>query len=295
MADRTYSELYGLVEALAGVDSFTSSEQTSILAFANRRLYQAYAASPVWPSYITTGQARPIEEGILKREYTDSTDNVANYGLASVTRVANVVTAVCDGPVVLAPGMKYSCFDTTGTVSVASGGSLTITSITTTTLEDDTVVGTVETTNTGSETYSLGGSATLLPVSVPAIEVFFRVYDGNPRSKSAVVEYAFDVDSNGANLYGTFDGTEGCYATYKKAWDGLYTTSSTNIPQEFFYYAAHATYADFLRMDGQIDKAMAEEQNAQQYLIIEIDRVESQANNNMAYSRFTTYTSQSSR
>jgi hypothetical protein len=58
---------------------------------------------------------------------------------------------------------------------------------------------------------------------------------------------------------------------------------------------AHAAYADFLRMDGQIEKAMAEEQVAQQYLMIELEKAETQRNNNSLYRRISTYISRQSR
>ena len=71
--------------------------------------------------------------------------------------------------------------------------------------------------------------------------------------------------------------------------------SSTNVPMEFFYFTAHATYADFLRMDGQLDKAMAEEQVAQSYLAAELQKAESQRNNNITVRRISTHGTRQSR
>jgi hypothetical protein len=64
---------------------------------------------------------------------------------------------------------------------------------------------------------------------------------------------------------------------------------------EFFYFAAHATFADFLRMDGQLDKAMAEETVAQGYLASELQKAESQRNNNITVRRISTHLSRQSR
>jgi hypothetical protein len=64
---------------------------------------------------------------------------------------------------------------------------------------------------------------------------------------------------------------------------------------EFFYYAAHATYADFLRMDGQVDKAIAEEQIAMNYLMLELNKAQNQRNNNALFRRISTYVSTQSR
>ena len=51
MQTETYANFLVLVKALAGVDNFTTDEESSILAFANRRIYQAYRESPLWPRY----------------------------------------------------------------------------------------------------------------------------------------------------------------------------------------------------------------------------------------------------
>jgi hypothetical protein len=58
---------------------------------------------------------------------------------------------------------------------------------------------------------------------------------------------------------------------YKKRWEGDYNaTTNTNVPLEFYHYAAHAAAADFLRYDKQTEKAMAEEQYAQSLLVLEL-------------------------
>lgn len=50
-----------------------------------------------------------------------------------------------------------------------------------------------------------------------------------------------------------------------------------NIPYVFFEYAAFGAYADFLRGDGQTEKAQVEEQNAEMILRLEIDKVRNQS------------------
>ena len=92
------------------------------------------------------------------------------------------------------------------------------------------------------------------------------------------------------------------FVTYKKELADLPTTwnltgekTTQEIPLEFFYYVAHATYADFLRMDGQHDKAMAEEQVANKYLATELEKTDQIMNNNTVKKRFNTYVSNQSR
>jgi hypothetical protein len=50
-----------------------------------------------------------------------------------------------------------------------------------------------------------------------------------------------------------------------------------NIPFRFFEYMAFGAYADFLRGDGQTDKAQVEDQNAELILRQEIDIVRNQS------------------
>ena len=73
------------------------------------------------------------------------------------------------------------------------------------------------------------------------------------------------------------------------------TASSQEVPQEFFYFMAHATYADFLRLDGQHQKALLEDQLAEKYLSEEMDNPQQVANNNTIGKRFKTYVSQQAR
>src|SRR5574343_875743 len=61
MTSRTYSDFFTLVKALAGVPDFTTSEQASILAMANRRFREAYDQSLVWPRYLVVGEGRTID------------------------------------------------------------------------------------------------------------------------------------------------------------------------------------------------------------------------------------------
>ena len=92
------------------------------------------------------------------------------------------------------------------------------------------------------------------------------------------------------------------YVTYKKPIQDQTTgliisslTSGTEIPTEFFNYTAHATYADFLRMDGQHDKAAFEEQKAELFLATELERIDIINNNNSLNHKFSTYVNTSSR
>ena len=121
---------------------------------------------------------------------------------------------------------------------------------------------------------------------------FLRIHKSLPFSQMSAVEYEFYVDSAGAHILNTADSSAtSLYVTYKSVWDGPYDISSTNVPLEHYYFAAHAAYADFLRMDKQVDKAMAEEQVAAGYLAMEVAKAESQRNNNIVSRRISTHVS----
>lgn len=128
------------------------------------------------------------------------------------------------------------------------------------------------------------------------IAEFIRIHRTQPFKNYSAAEYEFFVDSYGAHIQNIFNTSDVmAYVTYKLEWDGPYTTASTTLPDEFFYYAAHATYADFLRMDGQLDKAIAEEQNASNYIALQLNKAETQRNNNIISRRISTHLSKQHR
>jgi len=287
MQNKSYSNLIALVQALSGVDAFTTLEQSKMLAMANRRLYEAYDFSPTWPRYIVGAQVRPAIDNVIAREY----DNVAGIRTSSsASRNATTVTIVCTAAVTFAAGMSVAITGLSGTVT--PNGTFTVTGIDTTTIENDTFTYDL-TSGTGVETYT--GTATVAPVAIDDISDFNRIWNANPFSTNGFHEYDFFVDSSGATVINNATGNSGFWVGYKKQSPSPYTTASTNIPLEFFHYAAHATYADFLRMDGQVDKAIAEEQIAMTYLMLELSKAQNQRNNNSLFRRISTYVSTQSR
>ena len=67
------------------------------------------------------------------------------------------------------------------------------------------------------------------------------------------------------------------------------------MPGEFFQYIAYGSYADFLRMDGQHDKAQLESENAELSLAQQLERVDAIMNNNTINKKFSTYINRQSR
>lgn len=287
MQTKTYAQLLELIQSLAGVYSFSANEQTQIMAMANRRIYEAYNYSPTWPRYIKGAEARPGNDGLIETTYDDVAGVITS---TSATRSGTTVTIVCGGAVTFVAGMEVNVSGLTG--SVSPNGLQIITSLSETNAANDTFTYSVDS-GTGTETYT--GTATITPTELSDVATFHRVWNGNPFAGSSAMEYEFFVDSDGAHIVGELSGLGAFWVGYKKEWDGPFDGSSTDIPIEFFYYAAHATFADFLRLDLQNDKAMAEERIAMGYLLIELEKADMQRNNNMLFRRISTYTSRQSR
>jgi hypothetical protein len=208
MQTRTYGDLFKLIQSLAGVGSFAASEQDDVANLINRRYFEAYQTSQMWPRYLVAGEERTIESG-----------QVVPYA------------------------------------------------------------------ETGKNT----------------IGEFIRIHRQQPFLNNSTLEFDFYVDSSGAHILNisTADASS-AYITYKKQFtpfttSSSYTTSTEEVPSEFFHFIAHSAYADFLRMDGQTDKALIEEVTGKKYLDLELERVDLITNNNNVNKRFSTYVSRQAR
>ena len=202
MQDRSYTDLKALIQALAGVSSFTTEEESKILSFVNRRAAEAYNLSPSWARYLVVSEERTI-----------TTANTIPYTQATKNDIGE----------------------------------------------------------------------------------FIRIHRKQAFLNDSSLEYDFYVDSNGANILNIVNTEDtSAFVTYKKEL-AAFTADSTDIPLEFFYFVAHAAYADFLRMDGQHGKALTEEQIAKNYLDIELEKIDIRNNNNSINHKFSTYVNRQSR
>jgi hypothetical protein len=142
-------------------------------------------------------------------------------------------------------------------------------------------------------------TASVIPftqATLNSIDTFLRIYDEEPWVTNSVSEYSFAMTADGAQVLENADGATVFYVDYKKRWDGNYnTTTNTNVPLEFFHYASHAAFADFLRYDAQNEKAMAEEQYAESLLVLELENAMLQRNANTVAKRMRTHSSQQAR
>lgn len=98
-----------------------------------------------------------------------------------------------------------------------------------------------------------------------SVDTFIAVYDVDPRKRLNAIRYEFTTDFEGAKVLGKadtdpVDDLPTYFVVYKA--QITYTDFTTNVPVEFAQYVIHGTYADWLRLEGQNEKAAVEEQFA---------------------------------
>jgi len=100
MQVKSYTDLKALIQALAGVSSFTTEEESKILSFVNRRAAEAYNLSPSWARYLVESEERNIAvfkvSGYLNNNYNglfykigDKSDGSSVYGQMGKTSGGN--------------------------------------------------------------------------------------------------------------------------------------------------------------------------------------------------------------
>lgn len=127
--------------------------------------------------------------------------------------------------------------------------------------------------------------------------VVFRIHKQDPTSTRYPEEYTFvsilnasgypsikivtPDDLTGETVYVTYRKDLGEVisdsGSYSSGFFGDESNDNPNIPYQFFEYMAFGAYADFLRGDGQTEKAQVEDQNAEIILRSEIDKVRNQS------------------
>ena len=130
---------------------------------------------------------------------------------------------------------------------------------------------------------------------------FNRIHRKRAFLNNSAIEYEFFVDLNGANILNITNTTDNeAFVSYKKQFTPFTVTSdfynsTVEVPGEFFNFIAHAVYADFLRVQNRQQEAIAEEQVAQTYLALELEKIDIRNNNNTVNKRFSTYVNRQSR
>ena len=310
MQTRTYGDLFKLIKSLAGVSAFTDDEKLNIGSLINRRYSKAYNTSPSWARYITVSEPRDINSYTLSTSATASVNqNYKLLGQSSGTGSkagTNVYAGVTTATVIIYKNSSdVWIVATDGATEVATDGDINVT-------DTGSPVHTEQDTNKKDKLEDVESwSATLLvepknlipyaQTGKNTIAEYVRIHRKRAFLNLSRLEYDFYVDVAGANILDIASNVDNkAFVTYKKTLT-LFTTSADHensteeVPIEFFNYLAHASYADFLRMDGQHGKALTEEQLADDYLFTELEKIDLRSNNNTLNKKFTTYVNRQSR
>jgi hypothetical protein len=331
MQNRTYGDLYKLIQSLCGVLKFAPQEEDDIANFINRRLNSAYNASQAWPRYLVTGEERRVSSftasGVSPTGYL-SAFFAGNYYLYGKESNGNPVYLEMNKT----PGTgsintqafrkltdgRWICQG--GTFSKDVGTNVvTYTAFSALAIQRD---ADLRYDNVWDVVWQQIDSQSLLQleqdqlvpfddildiytnsdpvISRNTINEFIKIHKTKPMYNRSAVEYDFYVDKDGAHILNMSPNSDKVFVTYKKALD-LFTTNSNykdsteEVPQEFFAYLAHATYADFLTMDGQTSKAIIEQDRANELLTHELEKVDIISNNQFPVTKFSTYVNRQAR
>lgn len=320
---RDNQDLFNTIKALSGVNDFTTEETQNLVDLTNRRLTMAYNTSPMWDRYVVVGEERRVADFEISGFTTDPDTRLNQAYQFTANNVNNTVapndysdTAVYRGII------DQSCvIMVADVVGLGKAWVMTIDSIVYP--ENFVVTGGVRAIALGDfvknpwdvTTWSLAYSPQPMKVTEgtaivpyncfrkPDVQDFIRIHQKRSFLNNSSTEFDFYVDSNGANLLNAGDISDNkIYVTYKKpivdSTTGVVISSLTSgkqIPSEFFNYTAHGVYADFLRMDGQHDKAAFEEQKADMFLATELERIDIINNNNSLNHKISTYVNRSTR
>ena len=137
-------------------------------------------------------------------------------------------------------------------------------------------------------------SSSVIPYSegsLSSIDTFLRVYKQAPYVAASVQEYDIMVTSAGATLVcGDLNPSE-AYVTYKAQLTDTYGDGGgeqTAIPAEWYQYMAHGTYADYLRAEGQQEKSVIADQEAEMLLQDEMIRLDENHTSGLVSNRIFT-------
>lgn len=120
------------------------------------------------------------------------------------------------------------------------------------------------------------------------IGVFLRIHRTAPFASASAQEFLFMVTSAGATLVAGSLAPTSAFVTYKEAFTPAYTAASEDIPGEWFDYLAHGTYADFLRSEGQQEKAVIADAEAADLLTDELLLIDEQGTTHLIANRVST-------
>lgn len=308
MQSKANKDLFDTISALSGTSDFTTTETSWLLSLANRRLREAFITTDIWPRYLVAYEPRTMKNQVVPETedgfyvFGAGTDDVDGLYVLNGTQNSAAAYTVYDSDSTALHSMIYSGSATTWNIisgTPSSGNAALYTNTTATNSTTDTTEATVDET-----AWAVGtGTANAPQVrNLSPIDTFIRVHRERAFYNQSAVEYDYSVHFDGMHVLNIADTSESkVWVTYKKRYSELTTMdsdgalASTEVPLEFFDWLVHATFADFLRLDGQTSKAIMEESFAKKLLEDEIEVAERVSNSNTVLQRIRTHTSQAAR
>ena len=324
MQTRTYADLFELVSALCGV-TFATIEEPRIRALMNRRAVRAFKSSNYWTRFIKIGEERRLsgDSAAVTTTVSGSSYYINTVGSTDFFAIGVPYNAVFYGAI---NGTTLTVSDmTSGLIAIgdfiADGGSFDNVQITafitgtggvgTYTVSPNqgtvavTIMGTftVDTyftaTGAGTGTGTVSPALDYLPYTqtgLNTIDSFLRVFVYAPFKTMGSQEYQYTVGSDGAELISGTVSPSSAFVAYKSVLTfstaagatSQSLTSSSLIPEEWFEYIAHGTYADYLRAEGQQEKAAVADAEASEILLDELMRLDEQHTQTLISNRMFT-------
>ena len=321
MRTRSYDDLVALIQALCGV-AFATIELPRIKALINRRAKRAYRASNYWTRFLKIGEERRLsgDAASVTTTVSGSSYYIATVGSTNYGDIGVPFSALFDGGIITTT-LTVSAISE-GLIAVgdfiidaAAMDNVQITAFVTGTggIGPYTVSPSQSTIAPGTSlaTFTVGtyftatglagtGTGTVFPAldylpytqtGKSTVDTFLRIQREQPYIMSSVQDYEFMVNSLGATIVQGNLNPSTAWVTYKAANEVTYGTGASDtslVPDEWFEYLAHGTYADYLRAEGQQERAVIADQEANEILQDELMRLDEQHTQTLISNRMFT-------
>jgi PHD/YefM family antitoxin component YafN of YafNO toxin-antitoxin module len=320
MRTRLYSDLYGLIQALCGI-SFAINESIRIKALINRRAAKVFRNSNYWTRFLVVGEERyctPAPEvattTIAGEGYFIASVGTTDFSLigatanaaftATVATTVLTVTAVSSGALQVGDYITGTGLTTGGVQITALGtgkggvGTYTISptqaTLTSRAFKSFAVDSYFVATGAGTGNGTVRASNSTIPYTesgLSSVDTFLRIFVRKPYRKASVQEFEYYVTSDGADLVSGDLNPLTAFVTYKKQFTDIFGDGNgevVNIPEEWFNYLAHGTYADWLKSEGQQEKAAMADAEAEAVLQEELIRLDENHTSGLVSNRIFT-------
>ena len=132
-----------------------------------------------------------------------------------------------------------------------------------------------------------------------SIDTYIRIHRTAPWASASAQDFDFYVDNTGAKILDGSLNSATAFTTYKKQWTDSYgdgtNGTALQVPDEWFEYLAHGVYADWLRAEGQMEKAQVADMEAMDKLTDELLRIDEMRSSGLISPRISTNASMQSR